>query len=222
MKKLLAVLCVMVFCGSASAMEFPELGVCQGDNVRLRERPGTQGRVIGRADMGTRFVILGETKAGGKTWYKIDNPTKAGNAYIAAEYVNGWYSLGKIATGKDFAEVRLTFGITPEKTRLLLGKPKDERAEDEFNDLTYAGCDLSYEEGYLNYVHVHKRGYAMAGIQVGDKAEKLERLGLPDEYGEGYTYRSASGEEIFFQFGPGRNGETIIESMTWSTPQAVG
>ncbi len=62
----------------------------------------------------------------------------------------------------------------------------------------------------------------MAGFQVGDKAEMLESLGLPKDYGEGFTYMSDSGEQIFFQFGPGKKGETIIESMTWSTPQAVG
>ena len=222
MKKLLAVLCVMVLCGSASALQFPELGVCHGEGVRLRERPGTNGKIIGRADVGTRFVILDSAEAGGQLWYKVDHPTKRGSAYILGKYVNGWYNAGDTPVGDDFAEVRLTFGITPEKTRLLLGKPQSERAEDEFEDLTYAGCDISYEEGYLSYVHVHKRGYKMAGFQVGDKAEKLESLGLPKDYGEGFTYLSDSGEEIFFQFGPGKRGETIIESMTWNTPQAVG
>lgn len=225
MKKIFAFLLVMVLCGAAQAMNFPELGVCTGENVRIRASAGTKGKVIDRADVGTQFIILGETRANGKKWYKIDLPKKKGSAYIAAEFVNGWYNDGKNPVGRDFAEIRLNFGITPEKTRLLLGRPVEERAQDEFEYLTYRGCDVHFEEQHLSYVHVHKRGYEIAGCQVGDNAVKLVEFGMPEsdvEEKEGWMYESASGEEIFFQFGPGKNGDTIIESITWSCPSGEG
>ena len=50
MKKIIALLWLVLFCGSAYAMQYPELGVCHNDSVRLREDPGTDGRIIGRAD----------------------------------------------------------------------------------------------------------------------------------------------------------------------------
>ena len=242
MRKILAVLWLMVLCASAWAMNFPELGVCVGDNVRLRDSPNTKSRVIGRADAGTRFVILSETRSGGKKWYRIDHPTKKGSAYIAAEFVNGWYNEGKIPVGKDFADIRLNFGMTPEKTKLLLGKPTEENAQDEFEYLTYRGCDVHFEEQYLSYVHVHKRGYEIAGCQVGDNASKLVVFGMPEnelpdltdekyknwdaeEDGpigpEGWTYESASGEAIFFGFE--YTGEEVrIETITWSCPRGEG
>ena len=225
MKKIFALLALLLLCGTAHAMQYPELGVCHGDNVRLRESPNTKSRVIGRADAGTRFIILEETRSGGKKWYKIDHPTKKGSAYIAAEFVNGYYNAGKIPVGEDFAKIRLTFGMTPEKTKLLLGRPAEERGQDESEYLTYSWCDVHFEEGYLSYVHVHKKGREIAGCQLGDNPIKLVVFGMPDtdpEEKEGWTYESASGEQIFFQFGPGKRGETIIESITWSCPSGEG
>ena len=224
-KGIVVLIWILVMCRTAWAMSFPEYGVCHADNVRLRESPNTKSKIIGRADTGTRFIILEETRAGGKKWYKIDHPTKKGSAYIASEFVNGWYNEGKTPVGEDFAEVRLKFGMTPEKTKLLLGKPLEDRGQDEFYYLTYSWCDVHFEEEYLSYVHVHKKGREIAGCQVGDNPIKLVVFGMPEsqiENAEGWTYESASGEQIFFQFGAGKKGDTIIESITWSCPGGEG
>lgn len=101
----------MLLCSSAPEAEYPELGVCTGDNVRLREDPGTDGKIIGRADTGTQFVILGEV-------YRV------------------------IPTGKDFADVRIKFGIYQEKARALFGKG----TKDEFGNLIYSGFTLRYDD----------------------------------------------------------------------------
>lgn len=241
MKKFIcSILLIMSLSCSAFGAEYPEIGVCVGDNVRLREDPGTDGKIIGRADPGTQFVILSEMYSDGQKWYEIDNPTKEGNAFIIARYVNyGWYrgNDGAINTGKDFAEVRITFGITPEKTRLLLGS--DPKVHDE--TLEYPGINLSYDEGYLSAVELTKKGYAIAGIEVGDPITKLVGMGMPESYirdleearnakdddepvdgPEGWTYESASGESIFFQFGGNSKGEFIVDMITWSRPLGEG
>lgn len=246
MKRIIAVLFVMLLCASAFGAEYPELGVCIGDNVRLREDPGTDGKIIGRADTGTRFVILGEVYADGHKWYEIDHPVKKGSAYIIAKYVNyGWLhgNNGVIPTGKDFIDVRLTFGIYPDKARALFGNGK----KDEFGNLVYSGFILRYDdEGTIHQAEITKRGYTVAGVQVGDNMRKLLQLGMPDDYlndfikiqtenanntdddepidgPEGWTYKNeATEEEIFFQFGINDKGEPIVDMIIWTRPVAAG
>lgn len=241
MKKLVCSLVILLGLSAVSfGAEYPEIGVCMRDNVRLREDPGTDGKIIGRADIGTQFVILDEIYSDGQKWYEIDNPTQEGNAFIIAKYVNyGWYrgNDGAINTGKDFAEVRITFGITPEKTRALLGS--NPKVHDE--TLEYPGINLSYDEGYLSTVELTKKGYAIAGMEVGDPITKLIEMGMPESYikdleearnakdddepvggPEGWTYESASGESIFFQFGGNSKGEFIVDMITWSRPLGEG
>lgn len=242
MKKVITLLLVLVFCGSAEAMNFPELGVCMNDGVRLRESPSTKSKVIGRADAGRQFIILGETKSGGLKWYKIDHPTKKGSAYILAKYAAGWYSEGKIPVGDVLANIRLTFGISPEKTKLLLGEPEETYVDGNFTSLKYSGCELQYESGNLNYIYIEKKGYAVEGIQVGDKESKLSKLGMPyadepdytpeeydnwdfDEDGpitaEGWSYETRTGEQLLFEFNPERDGVTI-DGILWNCPQGEG
>lgn len=247
MKKLMIILLLMILSGSAFGAEYPELGVCIGDNVRLREAPGTDGKIIGRADTGTRFVILGEVYSDGQKWYEIDHPVKKGTAYIIARYANcGWYygDYGKvIPTGKDFVEVRLTFGIYQEKARALFGEGK----KDEFGNLVYSGFTLRYDdEGTIQQVEINKRGYAAAGVQVGDSIKKLLQLGMPEDYvkdflkaeeevknntnedeaidgPEGWTFKNEdTAEEIFFEFGTNDKGDPIVSMIIWTCPNAVG
>ncbi|MBQ7665632.1 MAG: SH3 domain-containing protein [Synergistaceae bacterium] len=248
MKKLIVVLWLMILSGCAFGVEYPELGVCIGDNVRLREDPGTDGKIIGRADTGTQFVILGEAYVDGQKWYEIDHPTKKGSAYIVAKYANyGWLhgNNGVIPTGKDFIDVRLTFGIYPDKARALFGNVK----KDEFGNLEYPGLTLRYddeEEGTIHQVQLTKGGIPIAGIQTGDSMKKLLQLGMPEDYlkdflnaieeaknntnedeavdgPEGWTYRNeATEEEIFFQFSINDKGEPIVDMIIWTRPVAAG
>ncbi len=248
MKKLIVILWFMLLCSAAFGAEYPELGVCTGDNVRLREDPGTDGKIIGRADAGTRFVILGEAYVEGQKWYEIDNPKGEGHAFIIARYVNyGWYhgNNGVIPTGKNFVDVRLTFGIYQEKARALFGEGK----KDEFGNLVYSGLTLRYDDEAIPTIHqaeITKRGYAIAGVQVGDNMRKLLQLGMPESYmndftetqkeaaenkntdeaidgPEGWTYRNeGTGEEIFFQFGINDKGEPIVDMIVWSCPVGEG
>ncbi len=244
MKKVIALLLVLVFCGSAQAVMIPTLGVCQGDNVRLRDSPGTKSRIIGKVNAGAQFIIIGETDYNGQTWYMIDHPAKKGSAYILAKYVGEYYhgNNGVIPVDAPLAQVRLTFGVTPEKTRAILGRPSSSRTMEDFTELTYPGLDLQYNENYLSYVHVTKKGYAVAGVEVGDSIKKLLALGMPEdnildltqeEYKnwdfeeegplgpEGWMYESPTGESIFFEFNY-EGSEITVDLITWMRPQGEG
>ena len=235
MKKAFVILWLMILFDAAHGEQYPELGVCTGNNVRLRENPGTHGKVIGRADSWTQFVIIDEAYADGQKWYEIAHPFKEGNAFISARFVNyGWYhgNNGVIPTGKDFVDVRLAFGIYQEKARALFGEGR----KDEFGHLVYPGFTLRYDDDdavpTIHQAEITKRGYELAGVQVGDSIRKLLQLGMPESYitdleegeggPEGWTYESASGESIFFQFGGNQKGEFIVDMIIWSRPLGEG
>ena len=74
-KILVSVLIVIALAGNAYASpEYPALGICTGDGVRLREAPGTSSRILGKINSSQQLVLLGELKVKGETWYRADNP----------------------------------------------------------------------------------------------------------------------------------------------------
>ena len=244
MRKVIALLLVLVFAGTAQALQYPELGVCTGDSVRLRDSPGTKSKIVGKINAGRQFIIIGETEYKGQTWYMVDHPTKKGSAYILAKYVNGFYfkNDGFIPVGPIFSEVRLRLGISPEKARIFFGRPSETKKVDEFTELKYPGCDLQYEFGNLTYAHVTKKGYPVAGVEVGDSAKKLLVFGMPEDHivdltaeeaknwdaeedgpigYEGWSFESSTGESLFFEFDYS-GGEMTIDSITWSSPRGEG
>ena len=72
-----------------SRRRYPLNGICTGDNVRLRSGPGTDSRVIDRADTDDELTIVGEEKDdNGETWYRIENPSGEGRRlWISGRYV---------------------------------------------------------------------------------------------------------------------------------------
>ena len=72
---------------SRTRRRYPVEGVCTGDNVRLRSRPGTESRVLGRADMDDVLTVVGEETYDGETWYRIENPSGRGKLWIHGDYV---------------------------------------------------------------------------------------------------------------------------------------
>ena len=246
MKRIVALLLIL-WCGTAFAASYPEIGSCTGTRVRLREDPGTEGRILGLVEERRHvFVLLGEVWVDGQIWYEIEHPTQKGTAYISAQYVNyGWY-YGR-PTGKEFVKVRQMFGIFPEKAEALLGKAR----KDEFGNLNYPGLVLRYDdESMISQVQVEKRGIELFGIQVGDKVEKLFDLDITDdargvledvihdlhdimnsehdddepvEGPEGWGYANPeTGEEVFFGFGLNDKDEPAVEMIIWSCPRGEG
>lgn len=172
---------LVLFCGTAYAASYPEMGVCTGERVRLRESPSTKGKFLGFVEPDrNRFVVLGEVNADGMKWYKIDHPTKKGTAYIATAYVE------ITPVGNIFAEVRLTFGVYPEKTRALIGTSLYFDNED-FEDIE-SQClrdkerySFTYNDDGIWSARVMKdRKKAIAGIHVGDSVRKLLALGMSE------------------------------------------
>ena len=226
MKKFLCVVLLLACSSAAWAVQFPYIGMCQGDGVRLREDPG-DGEIIGKLNRGDVFVVIDETFVDGQRWFEIDNPTAKGTAFISGRYVAPEYAGNNnvdTAGCRMSAAIQMTFGITPEKARAIHGREKDLADGPGEEVLDYDGFKLYYEDSArLKRVEVESGSMPFGEIHIGDTQEKLlEVLGNgirdPDEYLEGWTCNTALGEEIFFEFGVGKNNETVIVFMTWSAP----
>ena len=167
MRKVVALLpAVMLFCGTAWGASYPELGVCTGDRVRLRESPGTKGKIVGQVDTGRHLVILGTAKSGGQTWYKVDHSDRKGTAYIISGYVKSCY---RLPLEEEFVRLRLDFGVSPAKTKVLLGR--NPRVLDE--GFEYPGVMLWYH-GNMNIsrIQVAETGCV---LKAGTKSSKQRK-----------------------------------------------
>ena len=191
------------------AANYPEVGVCRGTNIRLKQFPGPKGKVAGVLNSGRHIVILGESTVDGQVWYKVDHPMKKGNVWIPASYVFRLYQNADIE--EAFAEVRMTFGMTPDKTRILMGSPVNAEA----GYLEYEGCKLWYDrERNLERAEISASGYSVGEIEVGSKKETLKSLGMSGDSGDSWTLKSRTGEEIEFKF----DGEKVSH-IIWNRPK---
>ena len=93
MRKVLAVVLLVSFmlCGIAEAAvfrSFPADGICIGDYVRYRSRPGTNSRILGRLFDGDEVTVLSEVRVKGQRWYEIYDPNESGRrVWVAGQYI---------------------------------------------------------------------------------------------------------------------------------------
>ena len=180
---------------SETDTKFPALGICTGSNVRLRNAPGTDSKVTGRANESDRLIILGAEILDGELWLMIDNPSGKGKAYITGRYVEVIDNESPVH--KALINVRKTFGTTPAKTRILLGRPlRTSKGNDNTYDskFIYKGCEVDYINDKLINIEITQRGWDFGGIQIGDSLQKVSNaLGKPyssydNEQGLNYEY----------------------------------
>ena len=226
MKKLFcATLIIFLICGTACAEKFPDLGECTGNGVRLREEPDTESEIVGQVNKNDSFVLLDANKINGGKWYLIDHPTKKGKAWIFGKYVRKYYELkdsDHTPAHVICMQVILDYGITPEKTRALHGKPLENLKDvyGNFIGLKYDGFEVNYqeEEGHISNVAVgfeddgSKTGN-FGGIKIGDDIEKLRGIfGKNLRVEDGFCASEApSGEIMYFNI----DENNKISSMQW-------
>ena len=217
--------CLLTFCGTAWAEKFPDLGECTGNSVRLREKNDTESEIIGQVNKGDTFVLLDVKKVNNQKWYLIDHPTKIGNAWIFGKYVKKYYRLKDsehTPTHVIAMQLRLDYGITPEKARALHGKPLKvlEDIYGNFTGLKYDGFEVSYneEKGFLSDVAVgfedaeDATGLNFGPIKIGDDTKKLREVFgkyiKPDE--NFWSSEAPSGEVMYFNI-----EDNKVSSMQW-------
>ena len=94
MRKVLAIvlLMIVVLCGIAEAAvfrSFPADGVCTGDYVRYRSRPGTNSKILGRLFEGDEVTVLSEVRVKGQRWYEIYDPNDGDRTvWVAGQYIS--------------------------------------------------------------------------------------------------------------------------------------
>ncbi len=167
-----------------SDTKFPALGICTASNVRLRNAPGTgsKSKIVGRADDSDRLILLGAKSIDGELWFMIDNPFDKGRAYITGRYVE--VIDNESQAHKALINMRRTFGLTPAKTRILLGKPS--RTLKGNNETTYdmkfiyKGCEIEYINDRIRNIEISQKGWNFGGVHVNDSLQKAyNALGKP-------------------------------------------
>ena len=221
----LVLLAIALTAGAARGEDYPTLGLCTGNGVRLRSEPSTKdvSNITGRVNDFDQLILLGETSVDGETWYRVEHPTRRGAAWIFGKYVEPYRGDAAGTPAHDMAiQVRMAFGLTPEKARALLGKPKKETKRKFHFDpanadyleviLEYPAFRLRYLQGRLRHVEVSGGKASFGEIRVGDRMEKVrEALGVPSSEGnEGWSYEVTPIEELLFEERDGR-----VFRMTW-------
>ena len=213
------------FAGSAfGSIDYPTIGFCTGSNVRLRDNPGTNyTNVISKANNGDEFIVLGERRVNGDTWYAVDHPAGQGTLWIFGKYL-------ELYNGDKFGspvftmsmKIRQNYGLRPAKARELLGQPKRSQRERFFFDpaqkmlteetLAYDGLTLRYIDGMLQEVSVTKKGYAFGKLKVGESRQiVIDILGkAAQEDDHMLSYEVSPVETLTF-----RCKDDEIVAMTW-------
>ncbi len=92
MRKILAavIIAVMICSVSYAAVftSFPADGVCVGDYVRYRNRPGTKSKILGRIFEGDEVTVVSERRLGREVWYEIYDPNDGDRTvWVSGKYI---------------------------------------------------------------------------------------------------------------------------------------
>ena len=92
MRKILAAFVIALILCSVSFAEtfrsFPAYGVCTGDYVRLRAKPGTKSKILGRLFEGDEVTVVSERRIGREVWYEIYDPNdEERTVWVAGKYI---------------------------------------------------------------------------------------------------------------------------------------
>ena len=209
-----ALMFIVMSVSSASCTEYPALGMCTANYVRYRDEAGTDSEILGRIHEYQNVIVLSEARHKGEKWYMIDNPVDDGEAWVSAKYID-IYEPGNESKRLYAFKVSImqNFGIRPEKTRVLLGKPKRVKKDKFFFEpanqnlkeetLQYDGCLLQYVEDSLSTVEVTKEDYAFGDVHVGDsKQAVLDIFGKPEggTESDAWLYMINDLEQVYFEF----------------------
>ncbi|MBQ7156112.1 MAG: SH3 domain-containing protein [Synergistaceae bacterium] len=226
--KRIAVLSALIVTALAGCVyaspEYPALGICTGDGVRLRESPGTSSKILGKVNAYQQLVLLGERRVKSDTWYRADNPFDDGEAWISGRYVE---KRDGDAVFRTALAVRMNFGMTPKKARMIFGRPSETERTKFFFDpaqknytreiLTYPGFTISFTEGKITRVEVTKKGYAFGEIEIGEAMQiVLDTLGKPaSSKNSRFTYEISPVEVLTFEYKSDRDNVDRVTRMCW-------
>ena len=209
--------CVLIFMAHvALAAEYPDIGYCTGNNVRLRESPSTSSNILGNVNESAVLILLGHRQVNGQRWYKIEHPAKKGTAWIFGDYIESGGSYDKDKPSYEtLVKIMSDYGLTPDKARAIFGKPRKTKKQKYFFDpanrnineeiLEYKDFNLQYIEGRLMHVDTTSQNFSFGEINIGDStSEVLDILGEPDGKGnEGWSYEATPRDVILFEFRDG-------------------
>lgn len=179
-------------------VEYPTLGECTGDSVRIRSETNTKSKILGALNEYDKIIVLDKVKSGKDVWYEVDNPAGDEKAYVFGKYLAPAYrqEFQQSGAAKILTDIRLTYGSTPEKMSILSSKTKKlthKKSETGFpitiadwGDYRAFYFDSCEERpGYLKSLEIKSGRKSFGNIYIGDSVNKLrEELGEPENENE--------------------------------------
>ncbi|OPZ60581.1 MAG: hypothetical protein BWY88_00457 [Synergistetes bacterium ADurb.Bin520] len=204
--------------GREELIERPAAGVIVGRHVNLRDRPSTEGKILGRWEDGEQeeLVVVDAARGeDGQTWYQVLSERR-GEGWVHGRFLR--FEGVDDPLGRFCMMLRRDFGTEPSMTERRLGKPEGVdyrtlRPEDHPGEVTavelrYSGGRVVFwitEEGpFLTEVDF-EGGVSFGPISFGDAPGKVERLlGAPHGVDRStWTYHSGMRRVIIgFSFDP--------------------
>lgn len=211
-------------CGEGA---YPTILRCTGSSVRVRAEPDRTSDILDKADVGDRFIALGETSVDGSVWYEVELSAAKGTGWLFGEYAEEYLEESErtpsvYAAVSTAIRISRSFGYTPERARALFGKPQKETKKKVYIEmageklwdetLIYPTHEAHYLGGYLTSVRVREGTMPFGEIRIGDPAKKLvEVLGNPgDKTDANWSYELPTLEFLTFEVGNGR-----VAAMTY-------
>ena len=191
------ILCLIISSAYGEArvfVDYPTLGECTGNDVRIRSKPNTNAKILGKLNEYDRVIVLGKVKSGKDTWYEIEHPTEKGKAYVFGKYLVPAYrqEYQRSPQAKMWINMQMTYGQKPEKISALLGNPRKNTRNNVYG-ISFVTCEYGdyrvlyvdnteYVKGYLKGIDVKRGSTPFGNIHIGDSTRKLRReLGDPDD-----------------------------------------
>lgn len=213
---------IVVSCAWGEArtfVEYPTLGECTGNNVRIQSKPSTNSEIVGKLDEYDKIVVLGRIKAQSGVWYEVDNPTGEGEAYVFGKYLVPAYrqEFQRSKGAKLLTDIRLTYGPTPEKMLALSGKPRKLTRRDR-DDIPFVIGDwgdyrvfywdtVEERAGYLKSLEVKSGSKPFGNIFIGDSTNKLRR-----ELGDPKNESDTLWEYEFLLYGYDEDADELVDT----------
>ena len=201
-------------------VEYPTLGECLGDNVRIRSNPNTKARIIGKLDEYDKIIILRKVNAKNGVWYEVDNPTGEGEAYVFGKYLAPAYrqEYQRSKGAKILTDMRITYGPTPEKMSALSAGTVKLTRRDNDTGFPFVIADLGNyralywntfddRNGYLKSLEVKRGNKPFGSIRIGDSTDKLRR-----ELGDPVNESSSLLEYEIYLYGYDDDADELVDS----------
>lgn len=199
--------------------DFPAIGSCTGNHVRVREYPNLNSEILTRLNEFDQAIVLSSRVMAGKKWYEVELPRAEGTGWVAGEFLIPLELEGDERLINLLAKINQDFGLTPDKAKILFAGDnaifKTEKSGDA--NKPYVITRVQHENYLINYINDDLTGAVVldgkmrfGDIKLGDSRQRVIKiLGEPSQNNNSnLIYKFDNGYNMF-EFSLNDKGKVI-------------